>query len=188
MARPRQWLAAADVARVRQWSRLRGRSTLLTPPPENRSRTAPARTGARVREAAASSKASERTRLRPSANASADGSTTSTPVSPSRTVSRGAAASERHDRAAAGLCLDRHHAEVFDAGQERRLRTAGTAHGFPRSTAIRGTSTSDPANAWRRARSGPVPTMVSGAPSAATGIDGDVQAFVGHQRRDDQEA
>ena len=46
---------------------------------------------------------------------------TSTPVTPSTTVSR-RRPPERDDRAAARLGFDRHHAEILDPGQQRRRR------------------------------------------------------------------
>ena len=99
----------------------------------------------------------------------------------------GAAASERYDRAAAGLGFDRHHPEVFDARQERgrgppveladllvrlpsQKRHVGPGHG------------PQPAQLGTGADDG------EGGSQLATGVDGDIESLVRHERRHDQEA
>ena len=63
-------------------------------------------------------------RAMPAASASGVGSSTSTPVTPSMTVSSAPPRAERNDGRAAGLRLDRRDAEIFFARKQHRGRAA----------------------------------------------------------------
>ena len=99
-----------------------------------------------------------------------------------------AAAAERDHRPAARLRFERHDAEVFFAGQQHDRRAPVQRRASRRRT--RGRETRTVAGAARRvrarARSGPSPTIFSGTPASAAGVNGDVDALVGHERRHDE--
>ena len=122
-----------------------------------------------------------------SANAAGVGSSTSMPVSSGDDGFERAAAAERDDRPAAGLRFERHDAEVFFAGQQHDRRAAVQRRESLRPTARpRNSHVAVRRRARARARSGPSPTIFSGTPRQAAGVDGEVDPLVGDQRRHDE--
>ena len=87
-------------------------------------RTPRDRTSARAAGWRARSNAIRRARAMPAAKASAVGSGTSTPVTPSMTVSSAPPRPSAIDRPSARLRFDGHDAEVLFAGQQHRRRAA----------------------------------------------------------------
>ena len=100
-----------------------------------------------------------------------------------------AAAAERHHRPAAGLRLDRHDAEVFFARQQHGGRACGSSS--------RTASSVEPAEQLARRR--PAASASSArafravaddverhAGAACAAVDGQIEAFVGHQGRHDR--
>ena len=118
-----------------------------------------------------------------SAKASAVGSDTSTPVTPSRTVSSAPPRAERDDRTSAGLGLDRDDAEVLLAGQHDRR---GAAIQVP--DLVVGLVAQELDGASGRVRPQPIPfrPLADDAERQACetgGVDRQVDSLVGHQGR-----
>ena len=114
-------------------SRVRRVERLVDERVASRRRTARGRTARRARGCArGSNRRGQRARDAVGERRRATASSTRTPVSPGDDGFERAAAAERDDRAAAGLRLDRHDAEVFLAGQQHDARRAGTGRGSRR--------------------------------------------------------
>ena len=97
-----------------------------------------------------------------------------------------AAARERNHRTPAGLRLERHNTEVLLAGHQRECGTPiQVAKVLVRQPAEK-LDLDHGARCSRRARSGPVPTILSGIRREPARLDGDIEALVGDQRRHDQ--
>jgi len=99
---------------------------------------------------------------------------------------RRAAGSERHDGTAAGLRLDRDHAEVLDAGQQRCRRVpVQIPDGFvrlpPQKADVGSGQGLEPVRLGTASHDG------KGSPQPAAGVDGHVDALVRHQGGHDQE-
>ena len=97
-----------------------------------------------------------------------------------------AAAAERDDRPSAGLRLERDDAEVFFAGQQRHRRAPVQLANLVVGRRPRNSHVGAGAARSSAARSGPSPTIFSGTPASAAGVDRQVDALVGDQRRHDE--
>ena len=97
-----------------------------------------------------------------------------------------AAAAERDDRPAARLRFERHDAEVFFARQQHDRRAAVEVADLLVGHAGRETRRRRRRAARARARSGPSPTISAARRRARAGVDGEVDALVGNERRHDQ--
>ena len=139
------------------------------------------------RAAPAHSKAGVCTRLSPSAKASAEESEHEGTCLAVDDCLCGATAPERHHRTTAGLGFHRDHPEIFDPRQERgggpAVELADVLVRLPAEKRHVG-----PGHGPQPAQLGTGADDGEGGSQLATGVDGDIEPLVRHERRHDQEA